>query len=106
MMKEKTIRQPVLQQTLSPVMKISHLFKSFGNNAVLRDFNLTLHKGENVVVLGKSGSGKSVLIKCIIGLLMPDKGIIEVFDTNIPGLDHEELDKIRARVGFLFQSNA
>lgn len=89
-----------------PVMKISHLYKSFGNNHVLNDFNFELYKGENVVVLGKSGSGKSVLIKCIIGLLKPDQGTIEVFDQCINDLDDAELDKIRARVGFLFQSNA
>ena len=59
-----------------------------------------------MVVLGKSGSGKSVLIKCIIGLLKPDKGSIEMFGKNIPGMDDEELDKVRAKVGFLFQSNA
>jgi phospholipid/cholesterol/gamma-HCH transport system ATP-binding protein len=73
---------------------------------VLTDFNLELFKGENVVVLGKSGSGKSVLIKCIIGLLRADKGTIEVFGKNIPDLNDEELDKIRTKIGFLFQSNA
>ena len=57
------------------VMSIRHLYKSFGANHVLIDFNLDLGKGENVVVLGKSGSGKSVLIKCIIGLLTPDKEV-------------------------------
>lgn len=88
------------------VMRIHHLDKSFGDNHVLSDFNLTLVKGENVVVLGKSGSGKSVLIKCIIGLLEPDHGSIDVFGKNIPDLDHEELDMIRAKIGFLFQSNA
>lgn len=87
-------------------MSIRHLYKSFDDNHVLSDFDLTLAKGENVVVLGKSGSGKSVLIKCIIGLLEPDDGIIEVFGKNISELDHDELDKIRARIGFLFQSNA
>lgn len=85
---------------------IRHLFKSFGDNHVLIDFNLELKKGESVVVLGKSGSGKSVLIKCIIGLLLPDKGSIEMFEKNIPEIKNEELDKIRAKVGFLFQSNA
>lgn len=89
-----------------PVMKISHLYKSFGNNHVLIDFNFELYKGENVVVLGKSGSGKSVLIKCIIGLLKPDEGTIDVFDQCINDMDDTELDKIRAKVGFLFQSNA
>lgn len=88
------------------VMAIRHLSKSFGNNHVLMDFSLTLQKGENIVVLGKSGSGKSVLIKCIIGLLEPDEGMIEVFGENIPDLDHEALDQVRAKIGFLFQSNA
>lgn len=91
---------------LPDIMAVKHLYKSFGKQAVLIDFNLVLGKGENVVVLGKSGSGKSVLIKCIIGLLEPDKGNIEMFGKNIPELDRDELDKIRARVGFLFQSNA
>jgi phospholipid/cholesterol/gamma-HCH transport system ATP-binding protein len=97
---------PAATQQASPVMVISHLYKSFGSQVVLADFNLALGKGENLVVLGKSGSGKSVLIKCIIGLLQPDQGTIEMFGKNIPDLDHEELDKIRAKVGFLFQSNA
>jgi phospholipid/cholesterol/gamma-HCH transport system ATP-binding protein len=88
------------------VLVIHHLYKSFGNNNVLVDFNLELKKGESVVVLGKSGSGKSVLIKCIIGLLEPDKGTIEMFGKNIPDIKNEALDKIRAKVGFLFQSNA
>jgi phospholipid/cholesterol/gamma-HCH transport system ATP-binding protein len=90
----------------SRVMRISHLCKAFGDNRVLTDFNLELFKGENVVVLGKSGSGKSVLIKCIIGLLRTDKGMIKVFGENIPDLNDEELDKIRTKIGFLFQSNA
>ena len=88
------------------VLVIHNLYKSFGNNHVLVDFNLELIKGESVVVLGKSGSGKSVLIKCIIGLLKPDTGSIEMFGKNIPGMEDEELDKVRAKVGFLFQSNA
>jgi phospholipid/cholesterol/gamma-HCH transport system ATP-binding protein len=97
---------PIQTQDLPDVIMISHLYKSFGSQVVLADFNLTLGKGENLVVLGKSGSGKSVLVKCIIGLLEPEKGIIEMFGKNIPDLDHEELDKVRAKVGFLFQSNA
>lgn len=105
-MLEQAAILPVKMQRISPVMVISHLYKSFANQAVLADFNLTLGKGENLVVLGKSGSGKSVLIKCIIGLLEPEKGTIEMFGKNIPDLDHEELDKVRAKVGFLFQSNA
>lgn len=88
------------------VLEVSHLWKSFGDNAVLRDFSLDLYRGENVVVLGKSGSGKSVLIKCIIGLLRPDQGQIRVLDQDIATLDKEAMDHLRARVGFLFQSNA
>ena len=88
------------------VIQIKNVFKSFGTNDVLKDFSLDVLKGESLVVLGKSGSGKSVLIKCIIGLMQPDKGTIEVFGKNVVELSHAELDKIREKVGFLFQSNA
>ena len=88
------------------VIKISDLKKSFGDNHVLRGFNVDLYKGENLVVLGKSGSGKSVLIKCIIGLLKQDSGSIKVFGQNVEDMQQAELDKMRARIGFLFQSNA
>ncbi|MEO7216509.1 ATP-binding cassette domain-containing protein [Mucilaginibacter sp.] len=89
-----------------PVIVIEHLYKRFGDKKVLNDFNLIVEKNKNVVVLGKSGSGKSVLIKCIIGLLKPDSGSINVFGDNIPKLDEDELDQARAKIGFLFQSNA
>jgi phospholipid/cholesterol/gamma-HCH transport system ATP-binding protein len=85
---------------------IEHLYKKFGENLVLNDFSLTVKKQENVVVLGKSGAGKSVLIKCIIGLLKPDKGNIFVFGDNIPELSHLALDRARSKMGFLFQGNA
>lgn len=88
------------------VIEIEHLYKAFGDNTVLADFSLVLRKGENVAVLGKSGSGKSVLIKCIIGLMRADKGNIRLLGQDIDNLDHQELDEIRSRVGFLFQSNA
>lgn len=88
------------------VIVVEHLFKSFGENHVLRDFNLQLKKGENVVVLGKSGSGKSVLIKCIIGLIKPNSGRINVLGKEITNLNNKELDEIRVKIGFLFQSNA
>lgn len=94
------------QQLATTVLRVEHLYKSFGSNHVLIDFNIELHKGETVVVLGKSGSGKSVLIKCIIGLMEPDSGSVEMLGTSITGIKEEELDKIRAKVGFLFQSNA
>jgi phospholipid/cholesterol/gamma-HCH transport system ATP-binding protein len=88
------------------VIEIEHLFKSFGDNTVLANFSLVLRKGENIAVLGKSGSGKSVLIKCIIGLMRPDRGNIRLLGQDIDNLDHQQLDEIRSRVGFLFQSNA
>lgn len=98
--------QEVAGEERKKVLVVRNLYKSFGKLDVLIDFNLELEKGESVVVLGKSGSGKSVLIKCIIGLLKPDRGTIEMFEKNIPELDEEELDALRAKVGFLFQSNA
>lgn len=88
------------------IVEIKDLYKSFGDNHVLKGFNLNLRKGENLVVLGKSGSGKSVLIKCMVGLLYPEKGNVEVFGKNIPKLDRDELDHIRVKIGFLFQSSA
>ena len=89
-----------------PVISITNLKKSFGDNKVLKDFNIDLKEGENLVVLGKSGSGKSVLIKCIIGLMLPDAGSIKVFGDEVTGLSHDDLDEMRVKVGFLFQSNA
>ncbi|MEO9870645.1 ABC transporter ATP-binding protein [Ekhidna sp.] len=89
-----------------PAVEIIDLHKSFGSNHVLRGFNLTLNQGESVAVMGKSGSGKSVLIKCIVGLIRPDKGDIKVFGKSILGLGQQELDKVRTLIGFLFQSNA
>ncbi len=91
---------------MSTVIEIKGLKKSFGDNHVLHDFTVDLREGENLVVLGKSGSGKSVLIKCIIGLMSPDAGSIHVFDDDVTALSHDDLDKMRVKVGFLFQSNA
>ena len=88
------------------VISVSNIFKSFGDNQVLRDFSLTLREGENLAILGKSGSGKSVLIKCIINLIEPDDGSIIVLNEDVAGLSQDLLDRLRARVGFLFQSNA
>lgn len=92
--------------TAEPVISIHELAKSFGDNHVLAHFDLFLNTGENLVVLGKSGSGKSVLIKCIIRLLEPDDGSILVLGENIVNLDEEALDRLRVKIGFLFQGNA
>lgn len=96
----------VLSHTSEPVIVIRNLKKSFGENHVLDNFNLVVNKGENVVVLGRSGSGKSVLIKCLVRLLIADEGEMKVFGISIPDLKHRELDDIRAKIGFLFQSSA
>ena len=89
-----------------PVVKISHLKKSFGTKSVLTDINLSLGAGENLVVLGKSGSGKSVLIKCLIGLIEADDGELIVLGQNIAELNNKKLNELRKKVGFLFQSAA
>ncbi len=89
-----------------PIIQIAQLQKSFGDNHVLNGFNLTLNRGENVVVLGKSGCGKSVLIKCIVGLLKYEGGSLIVFGKEINSLKQKELDEMRARIGFVFQSSA
>lgn len=88
------------------IIEISAIKKSFGKNVVLNDFNLKIKEGDNVVIIGKSGSGKSVLIKCIIGLMTVDSGTIKVFGEDVSKLSQDDLDKMRAKVGFLFQSNA
>ena len=89
------------------MIKVRDLHKTFGkNNEVLQGVDLTVQKGENLVVLGKSGSGKSVAIKCMVGLIKPDKGEISLFDTDITSLDNDALNQVRIRVGFLFQNAA
>lgn len=93
-------------QPLQAVISIRDLYKAFGSNKVINGFNFDLFRGENVVVLGKSGSGKSVLIKLIIGLMSPDKGTIDVLGNQVENLNSSQLDEMRVKVGFLFQSNA
>ena len=88
------------------VISIKGLNKSFGENVVLRNFNLDLYENENLVLMGKSGSGKSVMIKCLVGLMEPDSGSIEVLGRNIRDLGQHEMDALRAHIGFLFQGSA
>lgn len=108
MIKEKeNIAQKTKEKAKTPMIQITDLHKTFGkDNKVLQGVTLTVNKGEDLVILGRSGSGKSVTIKCIVGLIEPDKGEIKVFDENVLNLPKKELNEIRVRIGFLFQSGA
>jgi len=88
------------------VIEINNLRKGFGAEDVLINVSLKLYNGENLVVLGKSGSGKSVLIKCIVRLLDPDDGTINVLGEDVCALNHDRLGELRKKIGFLFQSGA
>ncbi len=88
------------------VLSLSGVEVAFGDNKVLRGFYLDLYRGENVMVFGRSGSGKSVLIKCIVGLLTPTGGSIKVLGEDVLALGQKELDRLRVKIGFLFQSSA
>ncbi len=101
------INKALVADTNGVVIAIKGLYKSFGkDNDVLNGVNLKVNKGENLVILGKSGSGKSITIKCLVGLVTADKGEIKVFDTDIDSLNYKELNAIRVRIGFLFQNAA
>lgn len=89
-----------------PVLELNDIHKSFGNNHVLKGFSLKLYKGENLVIMGKSGSGKSVMVKCIVGLIQPDSGSITIKDQDIITMGQKELDFLRTEIGFLFQGSA
>jgi len=98
---------PGINTKVGPVINIKSLYKSFGKNTdILKGVDLIVKKGENLVVLGKSGSGKSVLIKCLVGLVAADMGELKVFDTDITKLNNQQLNAIRIRIGFLFQNSA
>src|SRR5690554_3476515 len=88
------------------VISIENVFKSFGPKNILRGVDLELYKGENLVVLGRSGTGKSVLIKIISGLLYPDSGNVIVLNHDVPSLNEKELQALRLRIGFSFQNSA
>jgi phospholipid/cholesterol/gamma-HCH transport system ATP-binding protein len=88
------------------VIAIRGLYKSFGDLHVLKEVNLEVGRGENVVVLGRSGTGKSVLIKIISGLLTPDRGSVKVLGKEVSHLDDKHLRELRLKIGFLFQNSA
>jgi len=98
--------QTETEVSVKQVIKITNLKKSFGVQEVLKGVSLKLLNGENLVVLGKSGSGKSVLIKCIVRLLIPEGGTIQVLNEDISKLDNDQLGELRQKIGFLFQSGA
>lgn len=88
------------------VLEIKDLHKGFGDLKVLNGFNLVLYEGENLVLMGKSGSGKSVMIKCMVGLMEPDSGDIKILGKDISKLSQQEMDELRTEIGFLFQGSA
>ena len=91
---------------MEAVIEINNLKKSFNGNEVLKGVNLTVSKGENLVVLGKSGQGKSVTIQCIVGMIEPDEGTIKVLGQEVNKLDERHLKELRSHIGFLFQHAA
>lgn len=105
MLQNETVIQEIIK-TPEIVIEINNLSKGFDGVQVLNNLSLKLIKGENLVVLGKSGSGKSVLIKCIVRLLVPDEGTITVLGENVSTLNSKDLGVLREKIGFLFQSGA
>lgn len=93
-------------KNIEPILRIKNLKKSFGDNHVLNGFNLELFEGENLVLMGKSGSGKSVMIKCLVGLMQPDSGSLEIMGKDISKLPQKEFNELRTELGFLFQGSA
>lgn len=88
------------------VIDIEGLKKSFGSKEVLKNINLKVNKGENVVILGRSGQGKSVTIQCVVGMLAPDEGSVKVFGEEVSELSERNLKELRTKIGFLFQGAA
>ena len=91
---------------IAPILKIQDLNKKFGDNHVLNGFSMELFQSENLVIMGKSGSGKSVMIKCLVGLMQPDSGNIEIMGKDISLLSQNDLNDLRTEIGFLFQGSA
>jgi phospholipid/cholesterol/gamma-HCH transport system ATP-binding protein len=88
------------------VLEMEHVKKSFGEHRVLKDISMRVRKGENLAVIGKSGSGKSVLIKCIVKLIEADEGDIKVLGESVMDMNNKKLNETRKKIGFLFQSAA
>jgi phospholipid/cholesterol/gamma-HCH transport system ATP-binding protein len=107
----RTESQPIRQQKAAPgkknvVAKVRDLYKAFGDRQVLNGVNIELYESENLVILGRSGTGKSVLIKCMVGLMKPDSGYINVLGQDVLQLSPKELNELRLQIGFSFQGSA
>lgn len=98
--------QDLSEKKIKTLIEVNHLKISFGSQEVLKNVSFSLKNGENLVILGKSGTGKSVLIKCIVGLLRPGGGTIDVLGKEVGSLNASELNELRMKIGFLFQSSA
>lgn len=95
-----------MENEINYIVRLKNIKKSFGSAKILENVNLNIKKGETAVILGKSGTGKSVILQCIIGLIQPDSGTIEVFGKDISSLDDKNFLEFRKKTGFLFQSGA
>src|SRR5476651_829317 len=99
-------KQPADNKTNEVVVEMDNVRKSFGTKDVLKNVSLKLKRGENLVILGRSGQGKSVTIKCIVGMLIQDEGSVKVFGEEVSDKNETELKELRTKIGFLFQSGA
>lgn len=93
-------------ESASPIISIQDLHKTFGKNKILKGVNIDVNKGETLVILGRSGTGKSVTIKCLVRLVEADQGVIAVFGADITQVDKAQLNDMRSKIGFMFQNGA
>lgn len=96
----------IQKKVKTPKIKLVNVYKSFNKKKVLNGINLDIYPGESLVIIGGSGTGKSVTLKCILGLLEPDSGYIEIDGKKVNTLPHKNQDAIRSQIGMLFQSGA
>jgi phospholipid/cholesterol/gamma-HCH transport system ATP-binding protein len=100
------IKPHVNETGLAPAVEVENVYKSFGNQRVLNGVSLIVSRGETLAILGRSGTGKSVLTRMIIGLQTPDSGAVRIHGKDITGLSIDQLSEIRKKMGFLFQHAA